>query len=79
MDKRSSGVYVIDTGIPDEDERMILSARAEMASRRCDSERLGRILEVMLGLRTAELTAGELNLLLDHEQEQRDLDAEMAA
>lgn len=74
-----SGIHVIDTGLTDEEARAILEARAETASRHCDSQRLGRILEVMLDLDTADLTPGELCMLLDHEQEQRDLDAEMEA
>ena len=76
---QDSGVHLIKSEISEHDELHILSARAEMASRSCDSERLGRILAVLLDLPSADLTATELNMVLDHENDQRQLDAEMAA
>ena len=65
---RESGVFE-KPGTPsltDEEEREILSARAELASRRCDSQRLASILETLF-LKDAAWTPAELNLRLDVE------------
>lgn len=60
-----SGTFAKDTStLSDHEERVILSARAEMASRACDSPRLAVILETLF-LKDAEHTPSELNRRLD--------------
>ncbi len=73
-----SGVFTTDVSgaLTEGEELVILSARAEIASRACDSSRLGRILEVLLGLRTARTTASGLNAGLDAENEAREAESE---
>jgi hypothetical protein len=64
MTTRESGVFEKDTTLTDAEERAILTARAELASRACDSRRLAAILETLY-LKDAALGPAELNRRLD--------------